>query len=378
MNVGIVTLSQVDIALDLAEQLHQSEVSVSLYADQQLLIKEVGDSSESIDQIFTSGVLPSDIRINPLNFPRMRDIRSFQAIKKLARTIEEDGLDLIQILLNPGEIWLALLPFFVHKVPVVTSMFVPLANVGDRLPKEVIWTTNWLATLGSDMIIVNGEDQVKLVQKIYGIHPNKVSYIPLTMNTHTTRWISKVVPEKPGSVMFFGRAHPHKGLEYLIKAQPLISQRVPWANIIISAHGDNLQHCKEFIVDPSKFEIYEGYISGTLMAELFQKASLVITPYITSSSSGVLVAAYSFGKPVVATRVGCLAEYVGEGVTGLLVEPANIEALADAIARLLLDDDLRHLMGENAKKWIINMQRSVINQTLAVYKNTISSKMKKR
>ncbi len=77
------------------------------------------------------------------------------------------------------------------------------------------------------------------------------------------------------------------------------------------------------IEDESKFEIHEGYVSGERMAALFQRASLVVLPYLSASTSGVLMTAYSFGKPVVATKVGCLPEYVEDNITGLLVDPAN-------------------------------------------------------
>src|SRR5208337_4953027 len=126
--------------------------------------------------------------------------------------------------------------------------------------------------------------------------------------------------------------------------------------------------------DYSKFEITEAVVPGNLMATFFQRAALVVLPYISASTSGVLVTAYSFGKPVVASRVGCLNEYVVDGTTGLLVRPMDVEELADAIVRLLLDTDLRHRMGMNAENWIMAMERHSIEQTLDVYRQAILMK----
>ncbi len=54
----------------------------------------------------------------------------------------------------------------------------------------------------------------------------------------------------------------------------------------------------------------------------------------------------SMGLPVIATRGGAFPELIEDGKTGLLVERGNVDALADAMLRLLLDDNLRIAMGE--------------------------------
>lgn len=58
----------------------------------------------------------------------------------------------------------------------------------------------------------------------------------------------------------------------------------------------------------------------------------------------------SIGRPLAATRVGCLPEYVENGVTGLLVPPADAQSLAEAVARLVRDGALRDSMGEAARR----------------------------
>lgn len=246
-------------------------------------------------------------------------------------------------------------------------MIVPVANVGERLPRPVFWVTNKLACIGSDMVVVNGSDQVALVEKLYGVSSAKIAYIPLSPDARAARMADKEIVEEPYTILFFGRAHPQKGLEYFIRAQPYITQQVPRARFVISAHGEDLQRCRHLIDDVDRFEINEGVVTGEKLAWYFKRAALVVLPYLSASTSGVLVTAYSFGKPVVASRVGCLIEYVEEGVTGLLVEPAEVTELASAISHLLLDDSLRHRMGSNAKNWLNARQKDSVKQTLQVY-----------
>jgi len=59
--------------------------------------------------------------------------------------------------------------------------------------------------------------------------------------------------------------------------------------------------------------------------------------------------AMAAGLPAVASRAGGLVESIQDGETGLLVEPDNSEALADALIRLLQDDELRETMAEAAR-----------------------------
>ena len=59
-----------------------------------------------------------------------------------------------------------------------------------------------------------------------------------------------------------------------------------------------------------------------------------------------IMQAMACGLPVVSTPVGAIAEAVDAGRTGLLVAPADVDALADGLARLMGDASLRHTMGQ--------------------------------
>jgi glycosyltransferase involved in cell wall biosynthesis len=56
------------------------------------------------------------------------------------------------------------------------------------------------------------------------------------------------------------------------------------------------------------------------------------------------------GKPVVATRIGGIPETVDDGVSGLIVEPGNVEQLADAIVRLAQDARLCKQFGDAGRE----------------------------
>jgi glycosyltransferase involved in cell wall biosynthesis len=84
-----------------------------------------------------------------------------------------------------------------------------------------------------------------------------------------------------------------------------------------------------------------GYVSSAGTGRLFDDAQVAVCPYTDASQSGVVLTAYAFGCPVVVTDVGGLAEYVEDGVTGLIVPAGDRQALANALIRCLADRGLR-------------------------------------
>ena len=372
MHVGLVTRGDIAYTLDLANLLYEAGLSITLYLPYDHAVQEAGSPDRPIERFYETGLLPSGCKVRLIKPPRMRNPWSLVIYSKLSKTMKEDGIDVAHILAGPDELWVAILPSLLHTMPVIGTMIVPKPNIGGNIPSFLNKMINKLLALGSDMIIVNGKDQVEFVQNLYGVPVDQIAFVPLNARTTAVKWSVEGRIEEPGTVLFFGAARFHKGLEYLVKAQPIISRKIPFARILISAHGEELQRCRQMIEDNSKFEIHEGFISGEGTAALFQRTSLVVLPYLSASTSGVLITAYSFGKPVVATKVGCLPEYVEENITGLLVDPANKEQLAEAIIRLLDDDSLRHRMGENAKLWVDVKNKEVVEQTIKIYEKVIA------
>lgn len=371
MHIGLITQTDNDTALDLATSLASTGQSITLYFKQDAFVRSNISPNNYLTEVYKRGIVPSSCRIKLYQFPRQRDLRSIKTVMEIGRQMHQDGVDLVHILAGPAEPWLAVLASLLHHIPVVTTLIVPVANVGEPFSKWVN-PINRLLIHSSDIVIVNGFNQLDLVQQQYKISPGRLIHIPLGARTSSARWLSGNVEEAPGTVLFFGRADRHKGLKYLILAQPQITKKFPEAHFLIAGRGEELARCRSMIEDKEKFEIYEGYIPGDMMANLFARASLVVLPYISASTSGVLLTAYEFRKPVVATKIGSLPEYVHDGVTGLLVPPTSVESLAEAISHLLSDDTLRHQMGENAKHWMENENIKATYKTLSAYEKAIS------
>lgn len=371
MHVGIVSFTDIDSGLDLANALADAGAEVTFYSSWTHATQTAGDSERPVERLYKIGLLRQDIKVQLIQLRRMRDLRMVLVMSSIARLIQADGVDVVHILIGGGELWTAVLASLLRRIPVVSTIIIPKPNIGEFPPPWAVIQVNRLIVHRSDTVIVNGRDHLQFMQEIYHYPPERVHYIPLGPRSVFLKWSTQNISEEDGTILFLGRINKHKGLEYLVKAQPMITEQFPTARIIIAGHGEDLARCRRLIVDPSRFEILDGFIPGETVARLFQQASVVVVPYLTAATSGILMTAYVFGKPVVATRVGSLPEYVRDGVTGVLVDPSDETQLADALIQMLANKALRHQMGENATYWIQEELgwKKIATQTLEAYKS---------
>lgn len=80
------------------------------------------------------------------------------------------------------------------------------------------------------------------------------------------------------------------------------------------------------------------------------RADVVVFPYRNASASGALSAAQTFGRPVVVTAEGGLAESVEDSETGLIVPARSPSVLAAAITKLLNDPEWAESLGQRGRR----------------------------
>lgn len=150
------------------------------------------------------------------------------------------------------------------------------------------------------------------------------------------------------NVLFFGRISPYKGLKYLFDAFSEILQLKEFNNITLTVAGSgNFDFdIKPYTAFP-QIKIINEFVQPDLLAELVQNSSVVVCPYTDATQSGVVMSAYAFKKPVIATRVGGLPEMVDDGSTGLLIAPKDSRAIKEAVLKLYYHPEILQKMEEN-------------------------------
>jgi glycosyltransferase involved in cell wall biosynthesis len=96
-----------------------------------------------------------------------------------------------------------------------------------------------------------------------------------------------------------------------------------------------------------------GCAPERLVPLYFAACDVVALPYLEAAYSGVLLSAYAFAGPVVATAVGGNAELVEDGETGILVRRGDPVALAAALGKILQDPDKAGRMGARGSERLV-------------------------
>ena len=150
------------------------------------------------------------------------------------------------------------------------------------------------------------------------------------------------LPETP-TALFVGVLERYKAIDVLAEAWPTVRERIPSARLHVVGSGSLPAPAGEGI------EWSRSLSTGEVVAAL-DAATLLVLPSRSEGMGRVLVEAFHRGRGVVGTRVGGIPDVVTDGETGLLVEPGDPAALADALVRVLADPELAGRFGQAAHR----------------------------
>ncbi|OIO26195.1 hypothetical protein AUJ14_02240 [Candidatus Micrarchaeota archaeon CG1_02_55_22] len=176
-------------------------------------------------------------------------------------------------------------------------------------------------------------------------------------------------------LLFVGRIIRQKGLEYAVKAMPLILKKHPDARFVVIGRGNRLEHVKK-LVKQMKLEdsvIFPGFVPERELFEALGSCDVFILPSLWEVLPISILEAMSCGRPIVCTTAGGNAELVRDGYNGFVVPKRSPEQLAEAVTKLLDDDALRTHMGENSRKRAVQEfdWEIITDQTIVAYKQIL-------
>lgn len=352
MKIMIITLNTKGGMVHYTSQLANSlvkKVDVVVLAPEGIEQKNFSDNVKIIE--LKVGNILKNVIINTMIFTRPL---------KFWRTINKENPKIIHF--NECHPWTALFLPFLRKFKIVTMIHDVNPHLGSREIDQKI--AKKLYVKYSNALLVHGESskkELKVHEKIYSIPHGDYSFF-LNYN-------KGMLKEEKDTVLFFGRIEDYKGLNYLISAINKISITNPNIKLLIAGNGD-FQKYQNLIRNENNFEIHNEFIKDEEVPSFFQRAQIVILPYIEGTQTGIIPIAYAFKKPVIVTDVGSIPEVVDEGKTGFIVPAHDSIKLSNAIIKLLENNDLMHEMGKNG---YVKMKKElswekISNELIKIYK----------
>jgi glycosyltransferase involved in cell wall biosynthesis len=155
------------------------------------------------------------------------------------------------------------------------------------------------------------------------------------------------VPERP-QALFVGVLERYKNVDGLAEAWRLAAPRVPDAHLRIVGSGTLRSPVEQLLHDLPAQTSWDERLSQPEVSRALDGATALVLPSRSEGMGRVVVEAFCRARAVVAARVGGIPDLVEDDRNGLLVEPGDTPALADAIARILSDRALAERLGAGA------------------------------
>ncbi len=157
---------------------------------------------------------------------------------------------------------------------------------------------------------------------------------------------------------------PAKGIDHLLAAFAAIDDRS--AVLTIVGDGPDRESLERLAVELGIERRARFLGLRDDVDELLRDSDLFVHPAVWGEAFGLTITeAMASGCPVVASNVGGIPELIEDGVTGLLVPPADQDALREAIERLIGDQDLRRRLSANARDLV--MSRFSLNECVEAH-----------
>ncbi|HVL69217.1 MAG TPA: glycosyltransferase family 1 protein [Vicinamibacterales bacterium] len=155
-------------------------------------------------------------------------------------------------------------------------------------------------------------------------------------------WPRREAPQAPGPILHVGTIEPRKNVPALLRAYAELLRRDPGVPDLVFA-GRAAMPVDRLLAGldaaASRRVRFQGYVSDDERQRLYREASVLVIPSADEGFGMPAVEAMTVGLPVIAAARGALPEVVGDA--GLLLDPDDPTALADAMQRVLADEGLR-------------------------------------
>lgn len=227
----------------------------------------------------------------------------------------------------------------------------PLTAVLARL---IDHTMGRIVLRSAHYIVANSQATAKFVKKLSGksatVIYRGVEHEQIKHSAPNTT-LRQTFPEKY-IITYLGRLIDGKGVQDLLRAIQLLDRPDIVCTIVgIGSYQQKLKYLSEELRIVDKI-VFLGALPFPQAMGVLKVADIFVNPSYTEGLPTSVIEAALCRVPIVATHVGGTLEIIGNNISGMLIPPRNPHHIADAITKLLRDEQLRRRLVENAYRQV--------------------------
>jgi len=214
----------------------------------------------------------------------------------------------------------------------------------------------------ADLVITTSQYSSERVRELYKT-PNAPHVIPelidLSAWTKLSRENRCTAPAGKFIVLSVCRFYPRKRLHLLLRAAERLQAKIAGLELRLVGNGPEMSRLKSICRERSlqRTVTFLGNVSQADLAREYVQCHVFCLPSVQEGFGVVFLEAMAHGKPIVAARAGAAPEVVRHG---LLAEPDNEEALAEAIERLYREPKLGEQLGCAGREFVTNFDAPMV------------------
>ncbi len=277
----------------------------------------------------------------------------------------------------------ALFPALTKVCPLVVRLHTPHSkfiveryhNLTPSFDQNLVAILERLPMLEADVLSSPSEDLADYVARDCGARRDSICIVrnPVDANRFHPDGEKAIPPGDKVNIFFAGRLEERKGITHLLAAVPMVLKKAPNARFIVVGADTKTGPAKTSVLAALKKQLAEAgcaeavqfvsHVPLEQMPQYYRSADICVVPSLYENAPYTVLEAMASGKPVVGSSAGGTKEYIAHNSTGLVVPPANAQAIADALIELIFDEEKRLQFGLNGRARVLeSFERGVISR----------------
>lgn len=298
---------------------------------------------------------------NSIGFLKKMLVFPFTVGKEVSRKFQSIEFDMVFKTIY--HIWSDKMLPYVSSRRIVSVCHDPFPHSG---AKKYVSYLSKRFTQNSDDVIVLTKSFIPIIEKRHKISRQHIFFMPHgRFNGYKVNAEKRLVEYKDNKMnfVFFGRIQKYKGIGVLLEAYNLLRNKYNNITLTIAGKGDMSPYLE--LTHDETITVINRFIDDGEVGSLFDGPNAVlVVPYIDATQSGVILIAYEYGIPIIATDTGGLREQLNGGNIGILCKPNDVKSLYDAMELIINNEDIRIEQKKKIEEYLHELDWDVLTANL--------------